>query len=424
VTQAALGPPPSTISVSNDASMEPSVPEPTKQPISLPETMTAVSQSTPPTPSLQNVSADMARTLNAAIVANYTATTNVEHPLCSETLEDMQWTVSGTDTLTPQALDLTNTYINQSKFPEGVSPLTKLYREPSPVSLDAPWTEQELERLSSLNLHHTVTPPPTFQHLLCNPDGEMEPDTLMGHIGQVHVQDEDLFMQPPDHNPTPPVLRSPFQHSPRRSVEPITHNEDHVMEDDTVPSKNQEKGGLELSLKTATGGALSDPPSPSQQKPSQSRTSLLIKSKTIVMSSSDEDEGESEQSSPPASPVHKKRAPTKSTSHPQTNDIPGSVASLRRSLGANFGSKPTLHGSLGSHVRGPTTMVTEPPAPVSEYVFSSCKPRMFTALPVQMVEEPFSFQYFSLDPDSGPKTYNFYTHQKVVRQLAFSLCNI
>jgi hypothetical protein len=446
----------------------------------------------------------MARTLNEALAANYTATTNMERPLRSEALEDMQWTVPGTDTLTPQALNLTNTYIDQSKFPEGVSPLTKLYRQPSPVPLDAPWTEQELERLSSLSLNRTVTPPPRYPHLrLLSPEAEMEPDTLMEHMGQVNVQDEDIFMQPA------PAVKSPVYHSPRRSVQ-LTHDEDQVMEHEmgdeyggqdglelphsqelehmwpkaslakgdgrqehgtekehpkrapggqdrsAVPDSLEEeemcpKDTLETGkhhqeccteisrpkiasagAHSSTGDLVDSPPAKTPLQHDQNaptwQLSLLpprrIKSKTIIMSSSDEEDGESELSEPPPSPVRKKREPTKSTSHPQTEDLPDPVSSLRHSLGANFGSKSTLHGSLGSRVRGPTTMVTEPAAPVSECVFSSFKPGMLTALPVQMVKEPFSFQYFSLDPDSEPKTYNFYTHQKVVRQLAFSPCTI
>jgi hypothetical protein len=143
------------------------------------------------------------------------------------------------------------------------------------------------------------------------------------------------------------------------------------------------------------------------------------------MSSADEEEGESELTSAPASPVLKKRQPTKSTSHPQNEDLPEAVASLRRSFGPNFGSKGTLNGSLGSEISGPTNMVTEPATPVSKSVFfTSCTPGMLTALPVQMVEKPFLLQYFGLDPDSEPKTHNFYTHQNVVRQLAFSLSTI
>jgi hypothetical protein len=135
------------------------------------------------------------------------------------------------------------------------------------------------------------------------------------------------------------------------------------------------------------------------------------------MLSGDEADGESELSEVPHSPVRQKRAPAQSTSHPHPKDIPDPVTSLHPAVGPNFGSKHTLYGSLGSHVPGPLNMVTTSASPVSDFVFS-CN-YMLTTFPCQMVAEPFSFKYFSLDPTSEAKTYDFVTHESVVSQLTF-----
>jgi hypothetical protein len=384
------------------------------------------------------------------LAANHAANANLEHPLQSETLKDMQWTLPGTDTLTPQALALANTYIDQTKFPDGVSPLTKLYPESTPDAMDGPWTEQELERLAAMNLNRTVAPPPIIQQNQPETESMPVPDSPMQ--GAV-PDDDDVFLQPPRPSlPTPlvalppiapppltppplapmplapllvatplsqdedqvmvdvveaphpslppPVVETPSNDSPRRSMDEDqvmadaqlvgqTLQEDQVMADDTCQAAQgnlEHAGNVDNADATQDGsGAPQDPP-PVNRPPQPSTSVTLPKSKPprstrkIVMSSGDEAEGEgdeaegdSELSSPPSSPVPKTRKAAKApkpASHPQSDNVQDPVALLHRALGPNFGSKPTLHGSLSSQVSGPTNMVTTPAPPVRKSIFS------------------------------------------------------
>jgi hypothetical protein len=340
-------PPPSTIPDSPLASFEPAVPQ------SMP----------PPTPSPHDLSADIAGTLNQALVANHAATAAMEYPLGSASLEDMQWTLPGTDTLTPQALALTDTYIDQSKFPEGVSPLTMLYRESSPVPLDRAWTEQELARISNLNPNPTVTPPPTY-HQLPLPDAEeetIELPTLDSLMGQVALQeDKDIFMEPPPQSPPPVVNHSPPR-SPARSIDRIPHDEDQVMADETadgqdgsgLPHGEEEQpmdppgeGDGHQKLSMEKGHAETAPTGTQPTTGASLRASRKI-IKKIVMSS-DEEEGESEVSDTPAQPIRKKKDLPKSSSRIRTVQI------LLRLSGVLL--DPTLDPN--PHSMGPSTVTS------------------------------------------------------------------
>ena len=62
------------------------------------------------------------------------------------------------------------------------------------------------------------------------------------------------------------------------------------------------------------------------------------------------------------SPVVKKRNPK------LTQDTADPIGMIRCTLGPDFGSKLTLHGSLDSQVSGALNMLTKPAPPVSESI--------------------------------------------------------
>jgi hypothetical protein len=353
---------------------------------------------------LQDNSANVAGVLDQAFASNYAANTELESPVPSGTLDGMEWTLPGTDILTPQALALANTLIDQNKFPAGVSPLTRIYRASTPIPINEPLTEQELERLANMTLNRTVTPPP-FQGVPSSPEQErqglLDQDTVMGHIDD--LERPDVFMQPPHRSPTP---ETPLGNS---HEEPIIQDQNHNMDSDSDSESSSSSSNSEVAhTKTPRKSAQTSPAA--QHK---SLAAHQLKSRTIDISSSDEadeadeaDDGESEVSRSP-SPVAKKKDPkvTQRTADP--------ISTLRHTLGPDFGSKLTLHGSLGSQVSGPLNMLTTPAPPVSECVFTLCN-CILTTFPVQMVKEPLAFQYFSLDPTSEAKTHHFFTHENVV----------
>jgi hypothetical protein len=284
-------------------------------------------------------------------------------------------------------------------------------------------------------------------------DTSADEDTMMGQLEG--PEDNDIFMELPHRSPPPSVAHTTQDKDQDMADEqvvgeniPDTHRKDpedpHGLEttgptsdQDAGPGDTHPKDTPERRMEIIEPSPARTPPKRSQTGRPTSRPHRGVKSHTIVMSSSDESDeaeevneahkadetdaadaadGESEVSSPPSSPAPTTRKSTRSTAHPQSKDIPDDAAVLHRALGPNFGSKLTLHGSLGSEVSGKLNMVKTPAPPVSESVFSlyNC---MVTTFPVQMIKEPFSFQYFSLDPTSEPKTYNFVTHQKVVSDL-------
>jgi hypothetical protein len=71
--------------------------------------------------------------------------------------------------------------------------------------------------------------------------------------------------------------------------------------------------------------------------------------------------------------VPKPRQTTQSTTKTHIKDIALSGVQIEQSLGPNFGSKGTLHGSL-CHVEGPTNMLMKPPPAVRRFLSWSYGP--------------------------------------------------
>jgi len=116
----------------------------------------------------QDVEMDLVSTLEIAFTANQAANNSLHSPLHNNRLDDddvenMEWTLPGSDRLTQRAYDFANQFIDQTKFADGVSPITKIFRPQAPERIDGPLTELEVERihsLSSLNINRVHSPPP------------------------------------------------------------------------------------------------------------------------------------------------------------------------------------------------------------------------------------------------------------------------
>lgn len=162
---------------------------------------------------------DVAGALDKAMRANHTANDNLDYPLPMnmpvddlDDVEAMEWTLPGSQTLTQRAFDFTNQYIDQSMF--GVSPLNKIFTPQTPERIDAPLTQQELDRinnLSNLNLNRVHTPPPITYERFVDPDAEGDTDTDgdMHEHGTPANPDEDVFMDPPPRSPSPRSFTNP-----------------------------------------------------------------------------------------------------------------------------------------------------------------------------------------------------------------------
>jgi hypothetical protein len=115
--------------------VETSTPEPLPQ-----EHLSSLSPTPHHSPPRGTADLDLVGALHQALTANHGATLDAQvyhmAPV-KDQLDHLQWTLPGSQTLTTQALEVTNTYIDQSQFRDGISPLTKIYPQhtPNPINL-------------------------------------------------------------------------------------------------------------------------------------------------------------------------------------------------------------------------------------------------------------------------------------------------
>jgi hypothetical protein len=320
----------------------------------------------------------------------------------------------GTQTLTPQAQELTNMIIDHTQFPDGVSPLTKLHLPHTPQRLDAPLTPDELQRLmdvGSLTLSRPVTPERPTVEVIPQTHQQIDTDTDVDMI--IGDADEDVFIAQDAH--IIDVNENDVSQHRREGVAEDQQEEDQQEMDQQEDGTEQEAQGIqddgaEEEMERITRGssdAASSSPTTktplrqSRQPPSrQSRPSLPpLSPLSDDMESEDSDSDTESDVTPPPKPAKRagatKSAPRSNHSNMDSTDqvsqVPEAIDML---LEANDSFKMSLEGTLKSAVRGPATLLKEPA--------------------VTMAEDPLKIKVFSLDPTADASDFEFRTHKNVV----------
>jgi hypothetical protein len=309
---------------------------------------------------------DVAAMINRAFVANDAANTVAQCAANDGVVYDeggeMVLTIPGLEDLTPEARELTDSIIDQSQFPENVSPLTKFTRPHTPEPIDGPLTPDELQRLmrSKLALSGTCSP-------LTESEGEMDTDAdAEFDVGdQINNVEEDVFMETHLDNSTAEVSSSEdgsedgndsgedmdIDESPRQIIMQTSSSSP----TNTIhPSQSNDATPNTPTPRRSAPQQDRQPPSTTRSATTRSMSARRNEPRVSdeSSSSSDEDESEGETRQPevlvPPKPVN-----------------PPIVApATTEATGSRFGSKSTLEGSLRGLVQGPANLLKNPAVPV------------------------------------------------------------